>query len=235
MAVNVNLPPLSKLVNKSFEPLFFNQDRYLILWGGRGSSKSTFAAQKLIFRCLSEPYFRFLLIRKVGETVKDSQWQTIKDEVFRWGVEDLFHFTTNPLEINCQNGNKFLCRGLDKPEKIKSVKDPSGAWYEEGNQITETDFITVTTSIRSNQAKYLQEIFSFNPEYNGADYTDFWIHKYFFEGRAGTSFEDEIKIKVPNQPDPLVYGFTVHHSTYKDNQYITPEAVATYEALKQTN
>jgi len=234
VATKVKFPPLSKLINEAFKPLFYNQDRYNILWGGRGSSKSTFAAQKLIYRCLSDKYFRFLLIRKVAESVKDSQWQTIKDEVYRLGLQSLFSFTVNPLEIKCVNGNKFLCRGLDKPEKIKSVKDPSGAWYEEGNQITEQDFITVTTSIRSSQAPYLQEIFSFNPEYNGADYKDFWIYKYFFEGREGNSFQDQVKLVLPNG-DKIEYSFTVHHSTYHDNRFITPEAVATYEALRNNN
>lgn len=236
MAIKVKFPKLSKLLNTSFIPLFLNQDRYLVLWGGRGSSKSTFTAQKLIYRCLVDPYFRFLLIRKVAENVKDSQWQTIKDEVYRMGLQSLFTFTTSPLEINCTNGNKFLCRGLDKPEKIKSVKDPSGAWYEEGNQMTEEDFITVTTSIRSSQAPYLQEIFSFNPEYDGADYTDFWIHKYFFGSRPETerSFRDKVKLTLPNG-DKLEYNYTVHHSTYEDNRFIGPEAIATYEALKATN
>ena len=47
-----------EILNNRFVPLVDNTDRYLICYGGRGSSKSVFAAKKLIYRCLSEDYFR---------------------------------------------------------------------------------------------------------------------------------------------------------------------------------
>ncbi|MGV7234646.1 MAG: PBSX family phage terminase large subunit [Nitrosomonadaceae bacterium] len=235
--MDIELPPLNKLVNKRFEELWHNKDRYLVLWGGRGSSKSYFTAQKLIYRCLTEDFFRFVLIRKVADTVKDSQYQTIKDEIERWGIGHLFKFTVNPLEIVCKNGNKFLCRGLDKPDKLKSLKDPTGAWYEEGNQMTEEDFITVTTSIRSKLAPYLQEIFSFNPEYPDADFKDFWIYKRFFADHGEEkSFRSKIELDDPRRPGAKIrFHYTCHHSTYHDNRFITPEFVATLEELKKSN
>jgi phage terminase large subunit len=35
----------------------------------------------------------------------------------------------------------IMARGLDKEHKTKSIKDPTGVWYEEMNEISFNDFI----------------------------------------------------------------------------------------------
>ncbi len=57
----INWCEWGELVNEKFMPLINCKDRYVIMYGGRGSSKSNFEAKKLIYRCLSEPYFRHIL------------------------------------------------------------------------------------------------------------------------------------------------------------------------------
>lgn len=231
--INVRFPPFHKLVNQRFAELFNNKDRYLFLWGGRNSGKSVSASRKLIYRCLNEDYFRYILIKKTFESIKDSQYQTIKDDVEQLGLSELFIFRKSPLEIECINGNKFIARGLDKVEKLKSIKDPTGAWYEEGNQITEEDFITVTTSIRSIRADYIQEIFSFNPE-TEIDYEEFWLWKMFFKGHAEKNFKDTVKIELPS--GKIVENtYTSHHTTYHDNRYLTDVQKADLEQWKKIN
>ena len=54
--MTVEWPKDWRIINDSFIPLIDNTDRYLILWGGRGSSKSDFTAKKLIYRCITEKY-----------------------------------------------------------------------------------------------------------------------------------------------------------------------------------
>ncbi len=221
-------------VNNIYLPLLKNQDRYIFLWGGRNSGKSVFAAQKSILRCLEEKYFRCILIKKTYESIKDSQYQTLKDLIYEYKLEDYFIFRKSPLEIECKlNGNLFIARGLDKPEKIKSIKDPSCIWYEEGNQITEEDFITTTTSIRSDKADYLQEIFSFNPE-TEINYEDFWLYKMFFSEHSEKSFSDNISIILPNNEE-VTYQYTVLHTTYIDNKFVTPQQIADLEQWKEIN
>src|SRR6478735_1723625 len=105
------------------------------LWGGRDSGKTRHIAMQLLLSCLSLPYFRCILVRKVANTIKDSQWQQLKDVAEEWKVDHLFNFKEHPLEILCFNGNKFLCRGMDEPTKLKSVSNPSHCWCEEGNQL----------------------------------------------------------------------------------------------------
>lgn len=231
--IEVHLPPFKELVNEKFAPIFKNRDRYIFLYGSRNSSKSVSTSRKLIYRCMKENYFRYILIKKTHESIKDSQWQTLKDDVDDLGLSELFTFRKQPLEIECYNGNKFIARGLDKADKIKSIKDPSGAWYEEGNQISEKDFITATTSIRSMKADYIQEIFSFNPECD-TDYEKFWLWKMFFQGHAEKSFRDEITIELESGRK-VTNNYTVMHSTYKDNVYLTDTQIADLEQWKAIN
>jgi phage terminase large subunit len=228
----INWPPWAKVVNERFIPLIGNKDRYLLLWGGRGSSKSVFAAKKLIFRCLTEKYFRFILIRKQYNSIKDSQYQTLKDIIYELNLQELFEFKISPLEITCINGNKFLARGCDDTTKLKSIKDPTGAWYEE-DIIEEKDFITITTSIRTSKADYLQEIFTFNPEVEG-DYQQNWFWKRFFEGKNDVNFSSTATIEIG--PDKQIeLSYTSHHSTYKDNRWIPNEFIAFLRSMKETN
>lgn len=230
METILQFPKLDKIINDHFKQIWSNQDRYLLLYGSRGSSKSNFAAKKKIYQCLTFPYFRDILIRNTYATIKDSQFQTIKDIIYEWGLEALFTFKENPLEIRCINGNVFYARGCDDVDKIKSIKDPTGAWYEEATDITKEDFITITTSIRTSKAPYLQEIMTFNPECDG-DYQDFWIYKTFLEPLGGYDGTGTLSVTMRDGTE-LVTPYTVHHSTYHHNKWITPQFIAQIEQLK---
>jgi PBSX family phage terminase large subunit len=221
-----------ELINDRFIPLLDNRDRYLILWGSRGSSKSDFTAKKLIWRCITEKYFRYILIRNNYNSIKDSSYQTIKDLIIDLGLESLFEFKLQPLEIVCVNGNKFIARGCDDTNKLKSIKDPTGAWYEEDIP-EEDDFIKITTSIRTTKADYLQEIFTINPQVEG-EYREHWFWKRFFgKHDPEINFSDSTYIKVENETVELKY--TVHHSTYADNKWLSLEFKAWLLNLKESN
>lgn len=228
-----------------YKHLLYSDSDINFLWGGRDSGKSVFISQKLLLDCLQSKYFRCILVRKVYEDIKDSQWQLIKDWAERWGIDDYFIFNKSPLEIICKlNGNKFIARGCDKPTKIKSVANPSHVWYEEGNQLKEADYITISTSLRSNETK-VQEWFSFNPECED-DYEDFWLYNQYFKNHfeKGTySFTNTIKSSIDawnakkktytKQEVSIKYNSV--HTTYHNNPYCSPERIARHEALKDTN
>lgn len=222
----------SEIVNEHFLPLIDNQDRYVISYGGRGSAKSNTEAKKLIYRCLTESYFRHILIRNTYATIKDSSYQTIKDIIFELGLDALFEFKLQPLEIHCINGNSFLARGCDDTTKLKSIKDPTGAWYEEDIP-TEEDFITITTSIRTTKAAYLQETFTINPEVEG-NFQDNWFYQRFFGQRTELSFRSTTTLKV-SENKTVELNYTVLHSTYRNNKWIPQEFIAFLMDLKRTN
>jgi phage terminase large subunit len=218
-----------KIINKPFIPLTKCKDRYMILYGGRGSSKSDFIAKYLVYKCLTDKYFRFILIRNNYNTIKESSYQTLKDTIVDLGLYELFEFKVSPLEIICANGNRFIARGCDDATKLKSIKDPTGAWYEEDIP-SESDFITITTSIRTGKADCLQEIFTINPEVQEGDFQDNWFWKKFFTGHQKKSFQSKITQEIDGRKIDLNY--TVHHSTYKDNRWIPDEFIAFLHQLR---
>lgn len=216
------------------------------LWGGRDSGKSHFIAQRLIRKCLKEKFFRCVMVKKTETSIKDSQWQTIKDVVEEWGLQELFRFKIAPLSIECVNGNKFIARGCEDPAKLKSIKDPTDVWYEEGNQLDLTDFITVATTLRSNKAR-TQQWFSFNPETEG-NYEEFWLYKSFFESHKQDlykNFTSTWSVDVPaySYTSPTTgkvthvtaqkvdFTYTSTWTTYHDNRYCKLERQAFLEQL----
>ena len=203
------------------------------VWGGRDSGKSQFVAQKLLEESMALDYFRCILIKETHESIKDAQWQMIKDIAEDWGVDNLFKFNSSPLAITCVNNNRFLTRGLNQPGRIRSISNPSHAWVEEGNQITEEGFITLITSLRSNKGK-VKLWFTFNPEANTPDYNDFWLYKMFFtKYEPQLNFTGELVMKVGNEEIRLKYRST--HVTYHDNRYVTPQRKAIHESLQEAN
>jgi phage terminase large subunit len=224
------------VVNEAFKPLIHNKDRYLIMYGGRGSSKSDFAAKSKIHKCIDSPFFRCIMIREVQAKVKDSCYQNLKDLIIEMGLYSLFSFVSTPVpRITCIiNGNFFVGAGTDNVQGIKSVKDPTDIWWEEDIP-TESDFITITTSLRTTKAEFIQEIFSINPECEG-DYKELWFYKKFFAKNYELdklSFSDKITIEVDNKP--IDVPFTVHHSTHHNNPHLPDQYRAMLLDLKRTN
>jgi phage terminase large subunit len=222
-----------EISKKTFLPVYHHllSDKVFdidFLYGGRDSGKSRFVASLMLIDCMRLPYFRCVLTRKVKDTIKDSQWQLIKDIAEEWKVDHLFSFNKSPLEISCVNGNKFICRGLDEPTKIKSVSNPSHCWVEEGNQIDNTDFVTILTTLRYNEGN-VKTWFTFNPECDG-NYTDFWLWQEWFSHTTDLSWEWEKRIEVGDQI--ISYKARATHSTYKDNPYCKPQRKALYESYK---
>lgn len=213
-----------KIANKAFLPLIENEDRFIICYGGRGSSKSFFAATKIIYRMLSEEYFKCILVRNIQSTIKDSSFQMLLDIINALQLNDFFKITHNTMTITCVNGNKILSRGMDNPNGIKSISDISCVWYEE-DIIDEDAWQTVSTSVRTKKSRYVQEIFTINPTVEDGHYSDNWFYKRFFLNNQGEkSFRNVTEIKLNDKLIPLAY--TVHHSTYKDNRFISDEYVA---------
>lgn len=157
----------------------------------------------------------------------------LKDVATEWGVDHLFTFKVAPLEITCNiNGNKFICRGMDEPGKLKSISNPSHCWAEEMNQLERDDFVIIMTSLRYNKGR-IKVWCSFNPECDG-DFNEFWLYQSFFLDK-GFNFTSTWDIDVPNPKtgEKTVVQFTYQstHSTYHDNKYCRPERAAFLEQL----
>jgi hypothetical protein len=185
-------------VNEKFEPLFTTKKRYILSYGGRASSKSYTVAQLFIIKALSKEYFRGVMMREVLGDIRLSQFQEIKDQIFDYGLQDAFQIKENTMEFICyKTGNKIISKGFKKSAgnqtaKVKSIKDPTHIWIEEGDEVSEEDFIKADTSVRTTKAETVQIIITFNPEDE-----EHWLRKKFFD---------------KERTDTLII-----HSTYRDN------------------
>ncbi len=226
--IEIEFENSEKLFIDKHKSILEYKDFMLLLWGGRFGAKSETIARKLVIECLSFPYFRCVLGRKVFNTIEDSQYQTIKDFVFENGLESFFTFKKAPLRIDCANGNSFICRGFDKPEKIKSIKNPSHFWIEELSECEINDFETAITTLRG--LNDTQFIGTFNPE-TEIELSEFWLFNKFFKDRIEDDFEDVYKIKIEDKIIEL--NVRSIHTTYKDNPYLNDKQRALIEKYKQ--
>lgn len=173
-----------------------SKHRYLVLVGGSGSGKSVFASQKMILRLVSERGHRILAVRKVANTLRESVFKRIKNELLDMGLLPQFTVNiTNMSFTHVPTGNEIITAGLDDVEKLKSIEKITSIWVEEATEIKEGDFDQLDLRLRGETSSYKQIILTFNPvsETN-------WIKKRFFD----------------NHP-PDTYALK---TTFKDNAFI---------------
>jgi phage terminase large subunit len=197
-------------VNKGFFPYLKCTSRYLHLWGGSGSGKSMFAAQKIIARIISEEKHRILCCRKVAKTLRYSVFSLFCDIIYDLGLEDEFKIYTGHLRIVHRNGNEILFSGLDDVNKLKSIVGVTGIWIEEATEITANDFDQLDLRLRGITPGYKQILFTYNP----------------------VDEKHWIKARFHDQP---MEDFTTYRSTFVNNKFIDPEYRKTLERKAMVN
>lgn len=210
MALCIDFSQLRSAVNEKFYPLFWVQQRYLILYGSRGSGKSTFAAQKIIKRTMEESGHKLVCFRKVARTLRHSVFAELNNCISRWGAERLFKVNKTDMTLQFNpNGNTILCLGLDDKEKLKSLAGMTGGWIEEPTELTQNDVTEIDMCLRGITPNYKQLILSFNP----IDLNHWIKARYFDRCAPAEAFR--------------------HHSTYKDNRWIDAEYAKILERLAE--
>jgi phage terminase large subunit len=183
----------------------------MVFYGGGGSGKSYFAAQKLLIRIMTEKRHRILVIRKVARTLRLSVFALIREIIGDWGIAD--HFDVNKTDMMIRfrdNGNEIIFAGLDDPEKIKSIQGITSIWIEEATELAREDFMQLNIRLRGITETYKQIILSFNP-INQLH----WIYNYFF-----------------TNPDKHIRENTdILKTTYRDNTKLDIEYAGILEGL----
>ena len=64
-----------------------------------------------------------LCVRKVARTLEESVFEQLKEAIDILGAETYWHVNKSPLKLTyLPRGNSIICRGVDDPAKIKSIK-----------------------------------------------------------------------------------------------------------------
>ncbi|MCX8129766.1 MAG: PBSX family phage terminase large subunit [Clostridia bacterium] len=202
---------LYEQTNDKFIPLYDNKSRYLVLVGGGGSGKSIFTGRKLLHRTVSEKGHRFLVVRKVARTLRESCFQQLRGQISEhYNYSDFDINKTDMKIVHRPTGNEILFAGLDDVEKLKSIYNITGIWCEEASELEEGDLNQLDIRLRGETKYYKQIILSFNP----ID-INHWLKKRFF--------------------DAVLPDTTTVHSTYKDNKFLDNEAKKVLETFKETD
>jgi PBSX family phage terminase large subunit len=144
--------------------------RHTYYWeeGGRGSTKSSHISIEIVLLLLKNPDCHAVVLRKVGNTIKNSVYTQMQWAIDRLGLTSKFKFKTSPHEITYKKtGQKILFMGVDDPQKIKSIKLPFGyigiCWCEELDQFGGMEEIRSLNQSLLRGGPIYWEFCSFNP------------------------------------------------------------------------
>jgi len=161
MEYKVTIP--AQAFNDAYVPYLRNRSRYEIFYGGAGSGKSVFVAQRMLVRAMKEKGHKTLVVRKVAKTNRHSTFALITGIMHQWNIEALFKVNKSDMEITCLNGNQIVFTGLDDVEKLKSIAGITDIWVEEASEISHDDFKQLDLRLRGKTPYPLQITLTFNP------------------------------------------------------------------------
>jgi phage terminase large subunit len=133
-----------------FEPLL-EPARYKGAWGGRGSGKSHFFAEKLIDDSLYEPGLLSVCIREVQKSLKQSSKRLIEAKLKSLGLGERDGFKVFNEVIQTPGDGVIAFQGMQDhtAESIKSLEGFKRAWMEEAQTISANSLNLLRPTIRT--------------------------------------------------------------------------------------
>lgn len=212
MTIKLNISP-SKVFNRHIYDHLFDYDTFTeVHYGGASSGKSHGVFQKIVIKALKDwkKPRKILVLRKVGATVRDSVFADVQATLSYFGILNMCKINMSAFRIELPNGAEFIFKGMDNPEKIKSIKGISDVVMEEASEFTLDDYTQLTLRLRDKAHKQKQIYLMFNPVSKVN-----WVYNAFF-------------VKKPKNT-------VVYQTTYKDNRFLDAVTRENIEELANRN
>lgn len=212
MTIKLNIKP-SKVFNRHIYDHLFDYDTFTeVHYGGASSGKSHGVFQKIVIKALKDwkKPRKILVLRKVGATVRDSVFADAQATLSYFGILNMCKVNMSAFRIELPNGAEFIFKGMDNPEKIKSIKGISDVVMEEASEFTLDDYTQLTLRLRDKAHKQKQIYLMFNPVSKAN-----WVYNAFF-------------VKKPKNT-------VVYQTTYKDNRFLDAVTRENIEELANRN
>lgn len=212
MTIKLNINP-SKVFNRHIYDHLFDYDTFTeVHYGGASSGKSHGVFQKIVIKALKDwkKPRKILVLRKVGATVRDSVFADVQSTLSYFGILNMCKVNMSAFRIELPNGAEFIFKGMDNPEKIKSIKGISDVVMEEASEFTLDDYTQLTLRLRDKAHKQKQIYLMFNPVSKAN-----WVYNAFF-------------VKKPKNT-------VVYQTTYKDNRFLDALTRENIEELANRN
>jgi len=216
---------IEKAVNPHFEDFLFDwRCKTQLLVGGYGSSKSYHVALKILLKLLEEKRTA-LVVREVYDTHRESTFSLFCEIIEDLGLGGKIKTSSSPMTVKFPNGSKIIFRGMDKPEKLKSINNISLIWLEECSEIKYAGFKELLGRLR-HPTLDLFMILSTNPVSK-----DNWVYTHFFidEENERAVLDDERLYKERTIIQDEVY---YHHSVADDNLFLPQSYIDQLEEMK---
>lgn len=192
-----------------YHQLMAANTRFVLSYGGTASGKSYSAAQKEL-TIAAQRKVKTLVIRKVGNTLRDSVIPGFRARIEELELTAKFSENKSDRTLTHENGSQIIFRGLDDPDKLKSFEGLERIMVEEAAELEFEDFLELNRRARGRHN--IQITLVFNPMHE-----EHWLKKHFFDRHEMDA--DTVKI----------------HSTYKDNPHLTEKDREQIEMLKHYN
>ncbi|WP_179946637.1 PBSX family phage terminase large subunit [Lactobacillus terrae] len=213
MTININIKHPQNVFNRQVYYELEDYSNFTEIWyGGAASGKSHGVVQKVVVKALQDWKYprKVLFLRKVGATVKESIYEDVLIRLSEWGILPYCRVNKSNYEITLPNGSVFLFKGMDNPEKIKSIKGLSDVVMEEATEFNQEDYEQLTLRVREKKHPDKQIYLMFNPVSKAN-----WVYQYFF---------------LHDQSNTII-----HQSTYQDNHFLDENTKQQIEKFKLTN
>ncbi len=203
-------------LNPIFQPIQTTNKRYIIVTGGRGSSKS-FSINTLLCLLTYLAGHRILFLRYTLTSAEISIIPEFLEKIDLLEVPQDFKSRETSV-TNLRTGSDILFRGIktssgNQTANLKSIQGVTTLVIEEAEEVkNETDFDKIDLSVRSNKGVN-RVILILNPTTK-----DHWIYQRWFEGHLKYIEIDGVQIPVSTHPEVLHI-----HTTYLDNLKHLPE------------
>ena len=212
-------------VNNHFIDFINDWDyKFYFLVGGYGSSKSYHVATKLLLKLASEKRLA-LVVREVYDTIRDSCFSLFEEVALRIGIYDHLKFKTSPMQVIFPNGSKIIFKGLDNPQKLKSINGVSIVWLEECSECKYEAYKELLGRLRHMQMSN-HIICSTNPVG-----TDNWTYSHFFKNEENNKIVLDDEILYENRIVKTNNTY-YHHSTCEDNAFLPQSYIDELEQMK---
>lgn len=170
------------------------------LYGGRGSTKSSFISLEIIMGMMEDPNANAACFRRVGNTLQESVFEQLMWAIDALGVSHLWKPNLSPLRITyLPTGQRIVFRGCDDPNKSKSIKLRHGyfkyIWYEERAEFEgDEDERKINQSLMRGGDKYVV-FYSWNPPKS----LNSWVNQDVLTVRDDTLCSHSTYLTVPKE------------------------------------
>lgn len=237
---------VKKALGQGYDDAFFThcKCRYRFFEGARSTKKSyNMIGYESVLKIVACPLRNVVVLRQNDVDNRQSTFEQICSAINDLGFDSSFTIRKTPLEIEYfPTGQKIIFRGMNNPTSLNSIHFSTGYWtdtyIEEAFEVSSyEDFRKIDGSMRGRLPEgYFYQITCCLNAWN----QDTWIYTEFFHTRLE---DDYATLDDPNvtymdycDPDfvgPYGKGLYLHKSTYKINEFRSPEYDESAMAMRE--